>query len=197
MTRPDCQSEFRERATFCNECFGKNEISCQPCTNLTTPASNLRQGWGRNLLRLVQKALQHPSFHNQRAEFQSYQPRDVAERVLSPHEKIDAEQPLVTIIFVRMKGPNPITEKRGAGESRFKAHQFCEVMIQKVVEEKATYIEEDSTMRLIVAETALLGGKVLSCPSALMEERLHQARGNYSGSLADHGHDENHNPLGL
>jgi hypothetical protein len=197
MTRPDCQSEFPETATFYNECFGKMEISCQPCANLNSPESNVRQGCGQDLFRLTPAAPQHPSFHKQRAKFQHYPPTGPAERVLSQSEKIDAERPLVTIVFVQMKGLTPITDNEGAGKSRCPAHQFCEVMIHKFLEEEATIIEEDSSMRLTAAETALLGGKMLWCPSALMEERLHLARGNYSESFGNHGHDENHNPLGL
>jgi uncharacterized membrane protein YvbJ len=87
MQCPQCQTENRSEAKFCNECGAKLEVPCPQCGNHNRPGSKFCDGCGHNLSFLQEKSSPAPLLDEKIKKIQKYLPQGLTEKsnyIMSP-----------------------------------------------------------------------------------------------------------------
>ena len=116
MKCPECQSEKREGARFCNECGHKFEILCPGCGNRNRTKSKFCGECGHDV---TKPAKPLPNDYKQP---QSYTPKFPAHKTLTIHTFIMGDRKLVAVLFAGVTNNTPMADTLDPK----KAHQIAE-----------------------------------------------------------------------
>jgi hypothetical protein len=116
MKCPECQSENREGAKFCNECGHKFEIVCPGCGNRNRAKSTFCDECGHD----QRKPEKFPPIDYKKP--QSYTPKFPVEKILTTRSSSEGELKLVTVLFADVNNDTSMAEKLDPE----KVHQITE-----------------------------------------------------------------------
>jgi hypothetical protein len=122
MKCPECQSENREGAKFCNECGHKFELVCPSCGSSNRVGSKFCDECGHDLRQPTEKPTEVD--YNRP---QSYAPKHLAEKILTTRSSIEGEPKLVTVLFADVANYTSSAEKLDPAESSGTGNYFMEV----------------------------------------------------------------------
>ena len=92
MICPNCQTDNRDEAKFCNECGAKLEIICPECSNHNRAGSKFCDECGNNLFPSPETSNQAPLLDEKIKKIQKYLPEGLTEKILSQKDRIEGER---------------------------------------------------------------------------------------------------------
>src|SRR5688572_9370866 len=168
MRCPQCESENRPQAKFCEECASP---LLRVCTNCGTQLSATAKFCPECAHPVVAGAVTQPRF----ASPQSYTPKDLAEKILSSKDSLEGERKHVTVLFADMKGSMELLAGRDPEEARKLLDPVLEHMMEAVHRYEGTVnqVMGDGIMALFGAPLAHEDHAVRACYAALrMQESV-------------------------
>lgn len=188
MQCPNCQSENRDGAKFCNECGKKFDVTCPECSTSNRVGSKFCDECGHKLTCSTKTIPQQLTFGEKLTKIQKYLPKGLTEKILSQKDRIEGERKQVTVMFCDMEGFTALSEKLGIEESYSIIDQVYEILIHKVHDYEGTVNEltGDGIMALFGAPIALEDATQRALRSSLS---IHRAMTKFSDKLNREGHD--------
>ena len=177
MKCPECLTDNREEAKFCNACGHKFELTCPDCGTTNSPEAKFCDECG-NELGKPQKTVPFDY-----SEPQSYTPKFLADKILTTRSSLEGERKLVTVLFADVANYTSMAEKLDPEE----VHQIMDGCFQILMDEIHRYegtinqFTGDGVMALFGAPVAHEDHAQRACYAALSIQKAIEEYGNKIG----------------
>ena len=122
MKSPRCQHENPADVKFCGECGAHLEAECPACAAVNPPGNKFCHQCGGAL---VAAPMRSPF-----TALESYTPKHLAEKILTPKSTLEDERKQVTVLFADLKGSMELLADRDPEEARTLLDPVLERMME-------------------------------------------------------------------
>jgi class 3 adenylate cyclase/tetratricopeptide (TPR) repeat protein len=164
---PRCQHENPADMSFCGECGTRLVALCSACGTVNAPTNKFCGKCGATLTQGVPAA--------RFASPETYTPKHLAAKILTPKSALEGERKLVTVLFADLKGSMELLADRDPEEARKILDPVLDRMMEAVHRYEGTVnqVMGDGIMALFGAPVAHEDHAMRACYSALrMQESV-------------------------
>src|SRR5258705_3564604 len=175
MICPQCQTENRSEARFCEESGARLEFACPQCGEANRRSAKFCRNCGQTI---DQTQTVSPSPAIAPAP-DTYVPKHLAEKILASRHKLEGERKQVTVVFADIKGSTKLLETIDPEEAQKIIDPVLHIMMDAVHKYERTVNEVlgDGIMALFGAPLAHEDHALRECYAALaMQEEMRRYR---------------------
>ena len=126
MLCPHCHAENREERQFCGECAQSLALSCPSCGFVNESSEKFCGGCG------APSVGSHDAPQARFASPETYTPKYIAEKILTPKGALEGERKQITVLFADVKGSMELLADHDPEEARKLLDPVLEHMMEAV-----------------------------------------------------------------
>jgi class 3 adenylate cyclase/tetratricopeptide (TPR) repeat protein len=173
---PQCQTQNRDQALFCDECGARLETACPNCGEANRRTAKFCTNCGQTIGGATpSRAITAPAT----VSAETHVPRHLAEKILATRHLLEGERKHVTVLFADIRGSTALVEGRDPEEAQMIIDPVLHLMMKAVHRYEGTVnqILGDGIMALFGAPLAHEDHALRACYAALaMQEELYRHR---------------------